>query len=325
MPTKVIIDTDPGVDDALALILALRSPELEVKAIVTVGGNVPVEQTTKNALRVLEILKPPDPPVVAKGEQPSWRKGRIRADSVHGRDGLGELHRFLDDQGRPLYPECEPPSDLYEAQEVYRELLSSYPDEILLITLGPLTNLARLLDSYGRKPRFQGVIAMGGAIGVPGNVTPVSEFNIYADPEAARAVFSSGLDITLVPLDVTTKVRVSAERFHELLAERIDPVTQFIFHATQRGFEYMERRTGQCTICLHDPLAVAVAIDPSLVETLSLQVDVETKGALTSGMTVADRRAIREEFKRPPNMKVALKVDSQRVLRIFEERVCRGS
>ncbi len=323
MPQRVIIDTDPGVDDALALILALRSRELLVEAIVTVGGNVPIAQTTKNALRIIEMIKPEKVPVVAKGKDPYGEKRSIRAESVHGKDGLGDLERFLSDDGVPLYPEIQLPDDLPSAEEVYLELLGRYPQELTIITLGPLTNIARILEVAPRSFCPEKLIIMGGAIAAPGNVTPVAEFNIYADPEGARRVLTSGLNPVLVSLDVTRKVRLSREQVSKI-GEHPDPICRFVSHATKRALDFTWEREGIPSIPLHDPLAVAVAIEPDLVELVPLHVDVETKGEITRGMTVADRRPIDARFKPPKNALVAIEVDAPRALKLIGEGICPG-
>jgi len=323
MPQRVIIDTDPGVDDALALILALRSRELLVEGIVTVGGNVPLEQTTKNALRIIEMVKPEKVPVLAKGMDPCEGKGSVRAESVHGKDGLGDLQRFLSDDGAPLYPDIEIPDDLPSAERVYLELLEKYPQQLTIITLGPLTNVARILEIAPRSLRPKKLIIMGGAIAVPGNVTPVAEFNIYADPQAAKKVLTSGLNPILVSLDVTRKVRLSREQVSRI-GEDPDPVCRFVSHATQRALDFTWEREGIPSISLHDPLAVAVAIEPDLVELVPLHVDVETKGEITCGMTVGDRRPIHNRFKAPENAFVAMEVDASRALKLIGERICPG-
>jgi purine nucleosidase/pyrimidine-specific ribonucleoside hydrolase len=326
LPKRVIIDTDPGVDDALALILALRSPEIRVEAITTVSGNVPVDQATKNAIRVLDLLRPEPRPIVGKGASRPLKKSPITAQSVHGADGLGELGRFTNPDGSPLYPEVELPEDLPNAFEVILDLVGRQPGEMTLIALGPLTNVALALQAEpARMRRLRELVIMGGAIRVPGNVTPAAEFNIHADPHAAANVLASGLSITLVPLDVTRQVRLPRQEVRGL-AERVDdPVVRFVHHATTKAMVFYEQREGVASMALHDPLAVGVAVDPSLVRAVPLMVDVETEGRLTDGMTVGDLRPISEELKRPPNLQVALEVDAARFLSMFKERVCPGS
>jgi len=326
MGKRVVIDTDPGVDDALALLLALRSPELKVEAITTVAGNVGVELATKNACLVLNLIKPVPRPILAVGASQPVRKRPVTSQSVHGSDGLGELHRFRNSNGTRRYPEPELPPDLPDGTEVLLDRLKRYPDEITLITLGPLTNLANaLLADKHRLNRLQEVIVMGGAIQVPGNITPAAEFNIFVDPDAARQVFTSGLPITLVPLDVTEKVLLRPADIETLRGSMEEPLGTFLADTTSNVLDYMEQVRGMRAFALHDPLAVAVAIDPSLVETSLLYVDVAACGGITDGMTVADLRRIRDDVKYPPNLHVALKVDAARFLAFFQERLCQKS
>ncbi|MEJ5376886.1 MAG: nucleoside hydrolase [bacterium] len=325
MCQRIIIDTDPGVDDALALILALRSAEVRLEAITTVGGNVGLEQTTRNALRVLKILEPNPRPVVAMGGSPPNPRGTPRAVSVHGKDGLGELDSFLNPDGSAVYPEVVIPGDLPCAEDVVVDLLERYPGEILMITLGPLTNLARLLEIAPEKARrLQGIIVMGGSVASPGNVTPVAEFNIYSDPEAAQKVFSCGLPVSLVGLDVTRRVRLSREDLARLPGQDKDPVARFLRDSTKKAIDFMEQREGSASMALHDPLAVAAAIRPEILEMVGLHVEVETRGNITYGMTVADRRPIKDRFKRAPNVQVALDVDANKFMALFKERLCPG-
>ncbi len=321
---RVIIDTDPGVDDALAILLALRSPELDVVAITTVCGNVPVEQATRNLFRVLSLVKPPPGLLIGQGAAKPLVRSLETATRVHGTDGLGNLDRFRNQDGSLRYPQMEVPRTLPTAQEVWTECARHYPNELTLITLGPLTNVAQALDAdpWLARPLCQ-VICMGGAVTVPGNVTPAAEFNIYVDPHAAQRVFQSGLPITLVPLDVTMQVTLSRDTIHRLTGKVTDPVCRFLGDVTGPALDFSAQIEGKALFPLHDPLAVAVAIAPTLVKLTPLHVQVETDGRATLGMTLADRRAVRPSQKAEPNLHVALKVDAQRALKIFRERLCR--
>lgn len=164
---------------------------------------------------------------------------------------------------------------------------------------------------------------MGGAIQAPGNVTPGAEFNLYTDPEAARLVFTSGLPITLVPLDVTQRVMLRAELIEAVVRHVGSRVTRFVRDITERLFDIEQERSGCAAIPLHDPLAVGVVIDPSLVVRRPLHVEVETGDGSAQGMTIADRRQIREEWKQPPNLQVCMEVDAGRFMALFLERICR--
>jgi purine nucleosidase/pyrimidine-specific ribonucleoside hydrolase len=324
MGKRVIIDTDPGVDDALALALALKSEELHVEAVITAAGNVSLEQATENAALLLELLDPSPRPLLAMGSERPLEQGFMRSQSVHGIDGLGGLHHFKNPDGSPRYPEAVVPTHIPDATELLFDLLKRYPEEVVLITLGPLTNLAHALRKDKRRVQHLGeVVIMGGAIRVPGNISPAAEFNIFADPPAAHQVFQSGLPMTLVPLDVTEKVCLKAEEIQELARDMDEPLGRFVRDITEQSIEHMREERGISGIYLHDPLAVAVAIDPMMVHTSPLHVAVETNRGITQGMTLADTRSMREELKQPANLDVALEVKSEQFLTLFKERLCR--
>jgi inosine-uridine nucleoside N-ribohydrolase len=326
MRKRVIIDTDPGVDDALALVLALLSPELCVEAITTVNGNVNAGQALKNAALILDLLHPSPRPILARGETRHSTKELKRAQSVHGIDGLGELHRFRNPDGSPRYQEPSLSKYIPSAIEVLLDLLRRYPDEMSLIALGPLTNLAEALEKDKRRvKRLREVVIMGGAIKVPGNITPAAEFNVFVDPGAARRVCNSGLPITLVPLDVTEKVLLGQRDREDIAQSMGESLGTFLRDVTEKPIEYMEQVRGLSAIHLHDPLAVGVAIDPTIVKTTPLHVDVVTHRGIAHGMTLADTRPIRDDLKRPPNLRVALEVEAERFISSFKERLCHGS
>src|SRR5688572_29731692 len=207
---RLLIDSDPGIDDALALVLALSSPEAEVIGISTVAGNVSVDQATTNVLRILAAADPPSPPPVARGAAAPLTRVLVTAGHVHGDDGLGNLDRFVEPDGRPRYPRPDAVIEMRDAPDLILELADRLREELVVVALGPLTNLAVALRR-GRHAlsRVGRIVEMGGALAVPGNVTPGAEFNFYVDPEAAAAVFEAGLPIDLVPLDVTNQVVLS--------------------------------------------------------------------------------------------------------------------
>ncbi len=323
MKKRVVIDTDSGVDDALALLLALLSPELQVEAISTVSGNVPLDQATINAALILSLLDFRLPLILARGAAEPLERGLITAQHIHGWDGLGELNRFKNSDGSPRYLYPQLPQDLPDATEVLLDLLKRYPDELSLITLGPLTNLAEVLRADKRRvKRLREVVIMGGAVTVCGNIRPAAEFNIFVDPHAAQRVFESGLPIKLVPLDVTERIRLGPMEIENLAQNMDEPLGRFLSDATSKAMEYMKQMRGVEAIFLHDPLAVGVAIDPSMVETILLHIDVETHEGITQGMTLADLRAIRDDLKQPPNLHAALDVDTKLFLAFFKERLC---
>ena len=322
-PTKVIIDTDPGVDDALAILLALASPELDVVGITTVCGNVPVGQGTKNLFRLLNLLNPPPGLLVGQGAARPLEEDLETALHVHGCDGLGELDAVLTAEGTMRYPSVRLPPLLSTAQDVWNECVRRHQEEITLITLGPLTNVAVALKVNPLTvQKFRSIIAMGGAIGVPGNVSPVAEFNMYVDPHAAQRVFQAALPLTLVPLDVTTRVGVPRDVLKTWTAASRDPRCRIVADMTTKAFDFAEQVEGHGLLYFHDPMAVLAAIESSLLKTEPLHVDVEVDGRVSRGATVADRRHRRPEEKASPNMHVAVDVDAERALSVIRTRLC---
>jgi inosine-uridine nucleoside N-ribohydrolase len=320
---RVLIDTDPGIDDALALWLAFRSPELRVEAVTTVAGNAPVARTTVNARRLIDLLQPTPCPLLARGRDRPLQKDPITAATVHGLDGLGDLDRLRDGNGDPLYPDPALPAPLPQAREVIIELAERYGEGLTVIALGPLSNLGEALLAGGPRVMAIGeVVVMGGAINVPGNVTPAAEFNMFADPDAAHLVLTSGLPIRLIPLDVTQHVWLDQEAIDRLARKIGGSQGRFLMDITCNILAQSLRLHGGPFLTLHDPLAVAVAVDPSLVQTTPFHIVVETQGEVTQGMTLADRRPIPNECKAPPNVQAALQVDVRRFLDLFEERIC---
>jgi len=308
----VVIDTDTGVDDALALIIALKSPELLIHAVTTVAGNVEVEKCTRNVLAVLDRIGYAMPVVVAQGAGKPLRRELVTARDVHGRDGLGD---------RSLSRRVSKRRHAAHAVEVLLEACERYGRELAIIALGPLTNVAL---AWKRNPRalrnVRSIVTMGGAFRVAGNTGPVAEFNYYVDPEAARIVLRSGLPVVVVPLDVTEQVVL----FRSELTGRASSVDRalldFVSDATAHYMEYHSRSEGFDGCYLHDPIAVAAVIDPSMVTTREVLVDVETQGTLTRGM-IAYPREQRSGRKTHPH--VAHRIDRERFLSLFHERLWR--
>jgi len=316
-PRPVALDTDPGIDDALALMLALRSPELRVELITTVAGNVPVQVATANARRVLAMLAPSAWPVVAQGAGYPLRRPPHTATAFHGDDGLGGVTALHHADGSPYYPLPEQPAARRQAVQRLLQLVQHHGRDLTLIALGPLTNVARAIQlSPTTMQQLGRLVIMGGAIGVPGNVSPVAEFNIFVDPHAADVVLRAHLPITLVPLDVTRQVRLTRDFLQHASQGAGTGLVQVTHHLTQQWLH--SQAEG---MAMHDPLAVAVAIDPSLVTLTSLPVCVETRGPHTIGMTVADRRSPAYWSHDMPRLEVALEVDAPRVLELFAARV----
>jgi len=279
---KIILDMDPGIDDALAIILALRSPELQVEAITIVSGNIHVDQASKNALKIVENI--PDlkkKPEVAKGLSKPLFGELTTAESVHGKGGLGDSD--LQEPKQPL-------SKKHAVDLIIEKVLSSKEGELTIVTTGPLSNLAfALLKEPGIVENVGQLIMMGGAFGVTkygfGNVTPVAEFNIYSDPEAAMIVLKSGLYITAVGLDVTMDPSaLITQKEYEKIRSAKTKIAELVMRITR------SHMASFGSLALHDPMAVAVAIDPSLVTKKKYFVEVETIGEYTRGQTIADRR-----------------------------------
>lgn len=292
--TQVIIDCDPGHDDALAITLALARRELEVLGITTVGGNAPLRETTRNAGRILALLGRSDVPVAAGASQPLVRPLET-APEVHGVSGL---------DGADL-PEPAVPPRPEGALEFLRATLAAAPAPVTLIPTGPLTNIALLLRTYPDvAARIAHISLMGGGMR-QGNWTPAAEFNIWVDPEAARIVFRSGLPITMSGLDVTHKALFGLPEIERL--DAIGTRVGRVFADLMRFFiKFHLERYGTADTPIHDAVAVAAVAVPQLVGTRRYHVDVETVGDITRGRTVVDDRGVPGQ---PPNVDVALDID----------------
>jgi len=281
--TALWIDCDTGIDDALALLLAAGDPAAELVGVSTVAGNCPLPQATENSLRVLELAGARRVPVSVGAAGPIAGTG-ADARHVHGEDGLGGC-------AGALPPARARPQAEHAAQALGRALRAR-PGQITLVATGPLTNLALALALDGGIARCaRHVVVMGGAVVAPGNVGPTVEFNIAADPEAARAAFAAPWPLTLVGLDVTMEVRMGPAEA-EALRAGAGPVAAFCAQALGAYMQAYERLGFRREAPMHDPLAVAVACDPALVSAVQLPIDVETRGELTRGMTVADLRVL---------------------------------
>jgi inosine-uridine nucleoside N-ribohydrolase len=301
VPAPLLIDCDPGHDDAIAILLALASPEVELLGVTTVAGNASLENTTANAIRVLELAGRGEIPVAAGADRPLVREPRVAAN-VHGETGLDG-------------PDLPPPQGRPSPQHAV-DFLAERFDGATLVATGPLTNVALLLARHPTA-RPERIVLMGGAI-AEGNVTPAAEFNIWADPEAAARVFSSGIDVTMVGLDVTHHALVSgahadelrgAGRIGEVVAELLD--FYGVFHREVYGFDGSP---------VHDAVAVAHLIDPTLLETAHMNVQVDCESRLCRGRTVVDlwRRTGLEA-----NAHVATGIDADRFLVLLHERLAR--
>jgi inosine-uridine nucleoside N-ribohydrolase len=298
-PIPIVLDCDPGHDDAIALLLALASPEVELRGVTTVAGNQTIEKTTANAIRVLELAGREEVEVAAGAGRPLVREPFVAA-YVHGETGL---------DGSDLPPARGEPVGQHAV-----DFLAERVGGITLVATGPLTNVALLLARYP-EVRPERIVLMGGAI-AEGNVTPAAEFNVWADPEAAKRVFASGLDVTMVGLDVTHRALVRTEHKERLraagrvgrtVAELLDFYDRF--HREVYGFDGSP---------IHDAVALAYAFRPDLLETRELNVEVDCESELCRGRTVVDvwRRSGRET-----NAKVAVEIDSAAFVELLVARV----
>jgi inosine-uridine nucleoside N-ribohydrolase len=306
----ILLDVDTGVDDALAICLAVRSPEVALRGITTVAGNVDLESATRNTLAVLDVLRAPAIPVVSGAAAPLCRP-LVTAAAVHGHDGLGGIARTLPASSRAA---------VTGAVEFLLQTIRASPEPLTLIATGPLTNVARALQADGAVlRRLRGLTIMGGAIRVPGNVSPVAEFNFAVDPEAAAIVLASGLPITLVPLDVTEQVILT--RAAVAPRDGDGDLPTFVRAITAAPMDFQQAHDGVNGMYLHDPLAVATVLDPGLVRTTPLAVAVESRGVLTAGMAVAD---LRPGSRTPPTARVCLDVDAPRAFQLLSARLLGG-
>ena len=300
---QALIDTDPGIDDALALLYAWGSPGLTVAGITTVAGNVEVHDATVNLFRLLGLRRPQPEPAVAQGAAQPLARPLVTAKGYHGVDGLGDL---------PDWPPVHPALPAIDAADFILDMTRHATEPLTLIALGPLTNVAHALTrGHETLHRLARVVVMGGAVDVPGNVTPTAEFNLHVDPEAAVRVLDSGLRLDLVPLDATRQAVVVRADLAGALARRPGPLATRIAAFTERGFR-VDAERGTAGMILHDPLAVAVAIDPTLVQWESTRLAVGADGTT--------RRAAG-----PPNCRVARVVDVPRFLAAFLDRLCPAS
>ncbi|MCF5910620.1 pyrimidine-specific ribonucleoside hydrolase RihA [Aeromonas veronii] len=295
MALPVILDCDPGHDDAIALILALASPELKVLAVTTSAGNQTPDKTLNNALRILTLLGRDDIPVAAGAPKPLARE-LIIADNVHGESGLDG----------PKLPDPAFAPQAMTGLELMAKCLRESPEPVTLVPTGPLTNIALLLAAHPElKPRIARIVLMGGAAGA-GNWTPAAEFNIYVDPQAADMVFKSGIPITMCGLDVTHEAQVMDEDIERVRAIT-NPVAQCVAGLLDFFMIYhRDPKWGFAGAPLHDPCTIAWLLAPELFHGIECRVDIETRGEHTVGMTVVDRYGLTGK---PANALVLLGLD----------------
>lgn len=307
---RIIIDTDPGQDDAVAILLALASPELEVLGITAVAGNVPLAFTQKNARMICELAGRPEVKVYAGAVRPLVRR-LVTAEHVHGRTGL---------DGPQLPEPTMPLQETHAVDFIVETLLAEEPGSVTLCPLGPLTNIAAALN---RAPEIAGrireIVLMGGGFFEGGNVTPAAEFNIYVDPHAAEIVFASGIPIVMMPLDVTHKALTTAKRVAAFRA-----LGTSVGVATAEMLEFFERfdeeKYGSDGGPLHDPCVIAYLLRPDLFRGRLCNVAVETSSEITMGMTVIDWWGVTD---RPKNAMVMGDVDADGFFALLTERLGR--
>lgn len=301
MARKVILDVDPGIDDAVALALALFDPRLEVVAVTASGGNVPPQQASRNVQTIIEQLDPPRWPRV--GVAPLDTSLPCDNRRLHGNNGLGDAD-FMIAELHHQHP----------AEKVICDEVRAAPEQVTILCLAPLTNLAAALQ---RDPELAGqigqVVIRGGTFGGPGNVTPAAEFNMYCNPAAAQTVFRAPLTTTLVPLDVTRRLVMTYDHADQLPGERTR-TGAFLSRILPYSFRSHHQLLGQEGIHLHDAVGLIAALRPELFETVPYYGEVETAGELTAGATIFDRRPLPEN---QANMEVALAMDGAAVLDVL--------
>lgn len=307
MPKRILFDTDPGIDDALAILLALASPELIVEGLSIVHGNCSLAQGTKNALAVLELANASHVPVAMGCELPLVQPSLL-APETHGATGLGYA----------VLPEpCTSPIGQHGVDFLIGQILAS-PGEITLVAIGPLTNVALAIR---QEPRIvhalKELIVMGGAIRYEGNTTALAEFNTYVDPHAAQIVYQAGIQTTLVPLDVTYQCVLTPGDVNRLL-KTDSPITRFVADATRFYMEFHDQYQKIEGCVINDPLALALSFAPELCAYQELFVDVDLSGGISMGKTVAD---FYNYAKRPTNMRVALGVHARDFMDLVIERI----
>ena len=308
---KIIIDTDPGQDDAVAILLALASPEeIEVLGITAVAGNVPLNLTKKNARIVCELAKKTDIMVFAGCDTP-MKRPLVTAEHVHGKTGLDG----------PTLPDPQMPLQKQHAVDFIIETVrNNEAGTITLCPLGPLTNIATAIEKAPDiKEKVQEIVLMGGAYFEVGNITPTAEFNIYVDPEAAEIVFQSNIKITVLPLDVTHKALVTKAR-NDAFRALNSPVGKAVAEMTDFFERFDKEKYGSDGAPLHDPCVIAYILSPDLFSGRHINVEVETQSELTLGMTVADWWKVSG---RPPNAYFIGDLDADRFFSLLTERLTR--
>ncbi len=305
MPVKLIIDSDPGIGDAVAVALAVLDPEIDLVAITATAGRVSGDQATRNLHGLLSVLDPPRWPRIGCGEGPAafWppEPGSVEPVLLHGPQGVGELD--------------VPNTGLHQKHESFKvmcEIVKAHPQEVTILTLGPLTNLERAAEHW---PEFwdhvHDVVCFGGALNGPGDITAAAEFNIFADPEAARTFMKSAATKTLIPLEVARHLQLSFEQYTRLNADKYSRVGQLLERTLPFALRSHRQHLGKEVLWMPEIAALASISESRLFERETMAVDVEMQGQLTRGMTIADRRPT-SQWRR--NTDVITKFDDRGVL-----------
>jgi inosine-uridine nucleoside N-ribohydrolase len=304
---KVILDTDPGIDDALAFILLKAMPEISLQAITVTHGNTSVEKCTKNALKLVELLGLQDIPVAMGATEPLVRALSI-AEETHGDTGLG--HAILPDPKVGVIQE--------NAANLIIDIVNANPGEITILCIGPVTNLAlALLKEPTLRKKIKNVVSMAGTIHYPGNATPSSEYNVFCDPEGFDILLRSGIDLTIIPLDVTYQCLFTKAHVARLDSARED-IRTFIDRSTSFYMEFHAEYQGIQGCAINDPLAAAILVKPDLVTFRDYYVDIELHGEFTTAKISADHF---NATGIAPNAKVAMEVNVDAFMDFFIERV----
>ncbi len=305
-PRPVILDTDPGIDDALAILLAIASPEVELRAVTVTGGNCPLEQAVQNALALLDTVESSVP--VVPGVALPLIRPPFTAPETHGTSGLGNAVLPL--------PRNKP-APAHAVDVLVQEIMNAV-DPVTLVAVAPLTNVAVALRREPRvAERVHEVIVMGGAVDVPGNTTPLAEFNVYVDPHAAYIVLHSGLPLTIVPWDITSRVLLTQAHV-DMLLRTPSPVTRFVADATSFYIDFHRQYFGYAGCSINDPVALVLAFQPALAQYTEVFVDVEIESAKSMGKTIADTQQV---WKRPANARLVTSFEQEAFLTLFLDRM----
>ncbi|MFT4413750.1 nucleoside hydrolase [Fredinandcohnia humi] len=295
---QIIMDVDPGIDDSLAILLALRSEKLNVLGITTVSGNVELHQATKNALKAVQMSGKRTP--VYKGAELPLVKSYVDATDTHGKDGLGET----------FYQDIILEHENKHAVDYLIETMNKNPNGVEIVALGPLTNIATAIQKDRTfAGNVKGIVLMGGSARYPGNCSPVAEYNFWVDPHAAQIVFQSGIRITMVGLDVTHKI-IFTPNLREIVRQFKTQISQYVYDITQFyvDFHWKQEKTIGCVI--NDPLAIAYLISPEIMVTKYGYVEVETVG-------IAIGQSVVEFTKHRTNIEVCMEVNTESFFKVF--------